>query len=55
MEAISGCFIQLIVTVFFIWFVVVHPNVVNGLASAMASVFNLIVLLITQIINSIGK
>ncbi len=55
MEAISGCFIQFIITVFFIWFVVVHPNVVNGLASAMASVFNLIVLLITQIINAIGK
>jgi hypothetical protein len=55
MEAISSCFIQLIIAVFFIWFVVVHPNVVNGLASAMASVFNLIVLLITQIINTIGK
>jgi hypothetical protein len=55
MEAISGCITQILIAIFFIWFVVVHPNVVNGLASAMASVFNLIVLLITQIINTIGK
>jgi hypothetical protein len=55
MEAISGCFLQFIVGIFFIWFVMVHPSLVDGLVSAMASVFNLIVLLITQIINAMGK
>jgi hypothetical protein len=53
MEAFSGCVLQFIVGIFFIWFVMVHPVLVNGLVSSMASVFNLIILLLTQIIKSI--
>jgi len=53
MQAISGCVLQFIVALFFIWFVMVHPEIVNGLISAMSRVFDLIILLLTQIINAI--
>ena len=49
----SSCFIEFILTIFFIWFIVIHPEIVSGLVSAMSQAFNLIVLLLTQIINAI--
>lgn len=55
LEAMTGCVLQFMVGLFFIWFIMTHPSLVDGLVSAMANVFNLIILLLTQIINSIGK
>ena len=49
----SSCFFEFIFTIFFIWFVVIHPEIVSGLVAAMSEGFSLIVLLLTQIINAI--
>lgn len=49
----TSCFIQFIFAIFAIWFIVIHPELVAGLIASISQAFNLIVLLLTQIINAI--
>jgi len=53
MSELFGCLFQLLIGLFFIWFIMINPELVTGLVSAMSQVFNLIIQLLTQIINAI--